>query len=177
MRLLKYILFFASLLTILFLISCDPTTPQMRLQKAQENLTMYSPTYVKIINELKESGINYTITMGSFPNQSKEAEATTQVQLDGSFATIIIDESRVKQAGDRLEPVLIHELAHVQQAYLVYGVPNFIQIVQNEKNLAWSNRTVEKSAVVVEDRVRAELRSYKEFYFLTPYRKDIHKRT
>lgn len=158
------------LLLLLTFVACDTRTRQQRLDQAQQNLTADSPTTVQMLADLKRAGVTFTIVLADLPDTAQEA--TTAISSDAS-PIITIDEARITRAMDRIEPVLAHEIAHVHQAYLFYGVERFSQIVNVEKQLRWDHRTVEKSAIVVEDQVRAELKRFKEFKSLPPKRQDI----
>ena len=83
-------------------------------------------------------------------------EARTHLSAE-SEPFIEVDVRKVLKLRDRLEPVMGHEIGHVHDAYYKYGVANFISIVASESRMSWDQRTVEKSAIVFENQVRAEL--------------------
>jgi hypothetical protein len=56
-----------------------------------------------------------------------------------------------------LEPVLAHEIIHINDARFKFGLEKFVSLVDSEKNIPWHQRTVEKSAIEQEDSIRRAL--------------------
>jgi hypothetical protein len=129
-----------------------PVDYQKVLDSAIVNLLadseLVSPLYTNILMTRK-----LTIILAELEG---DVEARTHLSAD-SEPFIEVDVRKVLKLRDRLEPVIGHEIGHVHDAYYKYGVENFISIVAAESQMSWDQRTVEKSAILFENQVRAQL--------------------
>lgn len=129
-----------------------PIDYQKMLDKAIENLLSDSQTINRMYTDIQLTK-KMTIVLAELEG---DVEARTHLTVDAE-PWIEVDVRKVSKLRDRLEPVIGHEVGHVYDAYYKFGVSNFIEIVSNETKMPWDQRTVEKSAIVFENQIRAEL--------------------
>lgn len=158
----------ASIVMVALLIVCNKTVPpEKKLEQAQVSLLQDCPVMNDMYNNIQRDGYRVTIRVGTLTGAT---EGSTWVSE--SEAVITIDVSRVGQAWDRLEPVLAHEIIHINDARYKFGMEKFISLVAAEKDLPWDQRTVEKSAIEQEDFVRRALLATGRYKGMAPSRRE-----
>jgi len=119
----------------------------------------------KEIKDLQQVGVlNLTIKPGNLVSPVL-GETHVNINSDGIIeCTVIIDVEDAIAAGDRVEPLLGHELKHVWDALFLYdkkdpfaSASKFISTANEEKSRSYKNREVESSAIGIEDIIRKEL--------------------
>lgn len=153
------------LAAVMITFSCKSTPPAQQLQAAMDNLWSKSPE-----DNRKLHAIPVPITW-KLGNLKGTTLAATTVRYDS--IEIVFDWQEIQSKHEALEPIIAHEVAHAYDAFNKYGIDEFINIVNSEKSLAWSDRTVEKSAIEQENQTRRYLiQTYpKEFKNMLPYRR------
>lgn len=145
-------------------------TPAQKLEQAQVNLFNDSPKTKLLFESLMK---DYQIIIKP-ERLSGEAEGRTTITT--TSATVLIDIDKVAKNRDRLEPVLAHELFHINDAKNVYGFDKFFSLVEEDKNLSWWNKRVEISAYTQEDLLRKELIQTRKYGSMAPTRQLQNKR-
>lgn len=145
--------------------SCNPPLPESQIQIALENLLNKSPMDSSRLHEIPVP-ISWKIG-----NLNGATLAATVIYYDR--VEIIFDWSEIKIKGEALEPIIAHEISHAYDAFHTYGLSEFFMLVNEERNLPWADRTVEKKAIEHENETRQYLiKNYpKEFKNLPPFRK------
>ena len=159
----KYI--FVALISVLLFLNCNQQTPEQKIQNALINLLSKSPEDNRKMMEIHNINISWSI--GTIGNNTLAATTITN-----NGAHIVFDYRAIEVRREFLEPIIAHELDHIHDAFLIYGVDNFIKISNEEKDLKWRDRTLEKSAIKQEDQTRLYLiENYpKEFKGMSPTR-------
>lgn len=145
---------------------CNHETREQRIQKALDNLLAKSPADRARLYDVRDIKIEWKL--GAL---SGTTLAATTVKTDGT-ASIVFDYDEIQKDREYLEPVIAHELDHIHDAYVKYGINKFIEISDSERSLAWKDRTLEKQALSQENETRAFLlKNYpQEFSRMTPTR-------
>jgi hypothetical protein len=103
----------------------------------------------------------YTQAVNGYPVEIKtgdlKGDTLAQTEIFYDHAVITVDVLRVDQAHDRLEPVIGHEMYHVVDARLKYGIDSFYQLVERDRNKDWHYRELEMSAIAQENSLRQRL--------------------
>lgn len=136
-------------LLILGGLSCNRKSPQQKVQAALENLLAKSPE-----DNRKFHAIPVPLTWKIGTLQGTTLAATT---INRGNASITFDWVEIVKNREQLEPVIAHELDHAYDAYVAFGVEEFISQVEADKELPWKDRTVEKSALAQENATRKYL--------------------
>lgn len=139
-------------------------TPEQKLEQAQANLFIDSPKTKALFDSVMK---DYQIIIKP-ERLSGDAEGRTTITT--TSATVLIDVDKVAKNHDRLEPVLAHELFHINDAKNVYGFDKFFALVEEDKALDWWNKRVEKSAYLQEDALRQELIKTNKYSSMAPTR-------
>lgn len=129
-----------------------PVDRTEELNAAIDFLYMVDEESKLCVKLLEESGIWVKFQAGDL---KKAALATTEVFPEGAIITV--DIFKVKRAHDHLIPVLAHEVYHVRQAFNLFGVERFCEIVARDKDLPWDRRELEIGAVKYEDALRKRM--------------------
>ena len=153
------------LAAVMITFSCRSTPPAQQIQTAMDNLWAKSPEDNERLHAIP---VPIVWKMGQLSGQTLAATYVTPDSI-----TITFDYTKIRKKNETLEPIIAHEVAHAYDAFNTYGVYRFISIVDQERNLPWAERTVEKSAISQENRTRRYLiQQYpKEFKNMLPYRK------
>jgi hypothetical protein len=156
----------AATLVAIGLVTCKPSVPpEKKLEEAKVRLFQNSPIMNDMYKYVQSGGYRVTIKVG---NLTGPTEGSTWISENE--AVITIDVSRVEQSRDRLEPVLAHEIIHINDARFKFGFERFISLVDSEKNIPWHQRTVEKSAIEQEDYIRRALLATGNYKGMAPTR-------
>lgn len=145
-------------------------TPEQRLEQAQANLFLDSPKTKALYESLMK---DYTIIIKP-ERLSGDAEGRTTITTE--YALVLIDTDKVARHRDRLEPVLAHELFHINDAKNIYGFDKFFSMVSEDEHLDWWLKRVEKSAYTQEDTLRKELIKTGKYDSLAPSRQQQNNR-
>jgi hypothetical protein len=149
---------------------------QAIIREAEVNGVRYSSTMARLradIQKLQDDGIvELSINNGKLSNPIL-GQTSIIINSDNKIeASIVIDVEDAVRAGDRVEPLLGHELKHVWDALFLYdktdnyvSVSKFIATANNEKTKLYRDREVESSAIGIEDSIRHELVSSKNDIF------------
>jgi hypothetical protein len=128
-------------------VTCKPQpTPQQQIQTALETLLQLSPADNA---RLKAIPVPITWKIGDL-----KGNTLAQTAIFHDRAEITFDWNEINLKREKLEPIIAHELDHAFDAYIVFGVDRFISIVDEEKDLPWKDRTLEKSALKQEAETR-----------------------
>lgn len=122
------------------------------LQDDFARLLADDPVTAGIWENAKVAGYIVSITRGTLEGN---VEGRTVVTPHG--AVVVIDVIKVIRKRDRLEPVIGHELFHVNDALTVYGIDKFLNICADESSLPWRHKTLEQTAIKQENELRARL--------------------
>lgn len=146
------------------LFSCKSTPPTAQIQSAMDNLWLKSPEDNQRLHQIP---VPISWSTGDLKGLTL---AATAVRSDSIHITF--DWNEIQSKHERLEPIIAHEIDHAYEAYNVYGYDQFVQIVEQERVKPWNQRTVEKSAISLENQTRRLLlKTYpKEFRGMSPYR-------
>ena len=142
------------------------TVEQQLVDSTQTALKFSSTTndmWVNISQAQRENKVSLTINSGKLPGYVF-GQTTIYFQEGKPHCDIIIDVDKTAAVGDKIEPLLAHELKHVWDALFLYdktdinsSVTKFLAIVDRDKKTIHNSREVELSAISVEDTVRKEL--------------------
>jgi len=154
------------LVLLITVLTCRPQpTPEQQIQSALETLLQLSP-----VDNAKLQAITVPITwrLGNLNGTTLAATTIYQDRVE-----IVFDWQEIVQKRERLEPIIAHELDHVHDAYIVFGVGQFFALVESERDLPWKDRTLEKSALKQEAETRKFLLSQypEKFKGMLPVRK------
>ena len=141
--------------------------------------TQYSSTMKYIYDEIKKlqtsGNLILTITPGKLPSPIL-GQTTLDIDDSGKIITakIVLDIDKAEKAGDRLEPLLGHELKHVWDALFLYDKTSPIESTRkfisaaniDSKTKLYKDRGVESSAIAIEDIIRKELINSKNKDFI-----------
>lgn len=106
----------------------------------------------RVVDAVRDMGLKVTFTAADLGGVSL---ATTSVDRTG--AEVIVDVFKVGRCHDHLVPVLAHEIFHIKQAFLIFGLEDFCAKVARDADRRWDLREVEIGAVTYEDTLRASL--------------------
>lgn len=136
---------------------CQPTPPGPQIQAAMDNLWAKSPEDNRRLHQIP---VPITWEIGDLKGLTMAATTVKRGSVH-----IVFDWNEIQTLHERLEPVIAHEVAHAYEAYNVYGFDRFVTLVQADKDKPWGQRTVEKSAIELENQTRQALlqRYPKEF--------------
>jgi hypothetical protein len=164
------IVILAALLGIIFVVrkkSTPPIPPEVVMTTATQAMFTSSPTASSMWKDIsalqRENKLELTIKDGDLPGNTL-GQTSISLTTDKIICNIIIDTDKARLAGDRIEPLLGHELKHVWDALFLYDKKNpitstelFLAIVDRDKQIVHNNREVELSAITTEDKIRTEL--------------------
>lgn len=152
------------LFILLFISGCKSVPPTQQIQTAMDNLWVKSP-----LDNERLHLIPVPITWGIGSLQGLTL-AATEVRRDSIHITF--DWNEIQTKHERLEPIIAHEIAHAFEAYNVYGFDEFCTLVQQDRDKPWGKRTVEQSAIELENQTRRFLlQTYpKEFKGMASFR-------
>lgn len=147
--------------------SAPPISPEVAMTVAGQNILSCSPTASatwKDISALqRENKLDLTIKDDDLGGNTLGQTSIT-VTDNKVVCVIIIDSGKATKSGDKIEPLLGHELKHVWDALFMYdkknpivSAENFIATVYRDKEMVHNSREVELSAIAYEDKVRLEL--------------------
>jgi hypothetical protein len=159
------ILFCVFLLALaLVILGCKSLPPSVQIQNAMDNLWICSPEDNKRFHQIP---VPITWSVGDLQGLTL---AATTVRSDSVH--IVFDWNEIQLKRERLEPVIAHEIDHAYEAYNVYGFDQFVSLVNQERDKQWGQRTVEKSAIELENQTRRFLiKTYpSQFKGMLPYR-------
>jgi Fe2+ transport system protein FeoA len=145
-----YMLILLGVLLLIWGASCNKPAGQRLTEAAQQVLVDDTPLRLAYGNATM--GYPVKIQMGTLEG---ETLAATTIYQD--HAVITVDVTKVALRRDRLEPVIGHEMYHVVDAVLRYGIPEFCAKVARDKDLPWQAREVELSAIQQENDLRQRL--------------------
>ena len=128
---------------------CKSVPAEAQVQTAMENLWTKSPE-----DNRKLHAVPVPITWKMGDLKGTTLAATT---VYGDRIEIVFDWREIQTKNERLEPVIAHEMSHAYDAFNTFGVGEFFRLVEEEKGLAWAERTVEKSAIQQENQTRQYL--------------------
>jgi len=150
----------------------DLITQQVNLQEVEQLGVKSSGTMSNMRKDIQtlqnEGKLELTISHGKLTNPIL-GQTKINISSEGKITCdIVLDVEDAVRAGDRVEPLLGHELKHVWDALFLYdkkdpfiSVAMFIKIANDEKNKLYRDREVESSAINVEDVIRQELKASK----------------
>lgn len=124
--------------------------PEVKIKQGLDTLFMVIPEERDLFTKIP---VPIELVYSSLPGESL---ATTTVYQNK--AIIKVDLFKIQRKREFVEAVLAHELAHLEDAYLLLGVDTFTAIVERDKTLDWKYRELEKSAVAHENRIRFTLK-------------------
>lgn len=127
-------------------------SPEERIAEALANLKEYSIPVANMITYMLIDNPNL-FRVGALKG---DVLATTFVSTE-ELPVITVDVMKVIQKRDFLEAVLGHEIFHVNDALVTFGIHKFLLLVGEERNVGWERRTVEKSAIKQENELRRRL--------------------
>ena len=150
--------------------------PDILLIEAKPLGVQNSHTMATIYSDIEKVNSTGILSLVIF-NHKLDANTLGQTQITLSnnkiICTVSIDVDKALRAGDRLEPLLGHELKHVWDALFLYDNKDpmksaqlFIDSANASKVVTYKNREVEASAIKVEDTIRKELIESKNEAFL-----------
>lgn len=125
---------------------------QGELDRALNLLYTVDPECKRVVDAVREMGLKVTFTAASLGGVSL---ATTSVDRTG--AEVIVDVFKVGRCHDHLVPVLAHEIFHIKQAFLIFGLEDFCAKVARDADRRWDLREVEIGAVEYENQLRGRL--------------------
>lgn len=132
---------------------------EKKIENAFNNLLDKSPDNRKIFEEITKNNITIEFKPGNLQNDDLGKTIIFDNNNSNGHASVTIDLNRVFEKRDRLEPIIAHELKHIYDAYFIFGFKRFNELVLNEKDVNWWNRTLEKSAISFEDQTRQFLKT------------------
>ena len=152
--------------------------PQVALKEAEINGIRYSSIMANIrrdIQKLQDDGtLTLTIRPGKLTNPILGQTSVIINNAEGKIeCTVVMDIEDAVRAGDRVEPLLGHELKHVWDALFLYdktdpytSAAKFIETANRQKgNTLYKEREVESSAIGIENSIRKELKATKNPIF------------
>lgn len=151
-----------------------PVLPEIVMTQATQTVLEFSPTASSMWKDIstlqRENKLDITIKDGDLSGNVL-GQTSINIENDKIICNIIIDVDKARLAGDRVEPLLAHELKHVWDALFLYDKKDpkvstsiFITTVERDKQISHNNREVELSAIATEDKVRAELSKVSGFF-------------
>jgi hypothetical protein len=161
--------------------STSPIPPEVVMTTATQAVLTYSPTASSMWKDIsalqRENKLELTIKDGDLHGNIL-GQTSISLATDKIICNIIIDTNKARFSGDRVEPLLGHELKHVWDALFLYDKKNpitstelFLAIVDRDKQIIHNNREVELSAITTEDKIRTELlKSGADFNGMPPSR-------
>ena len=164
-----YMLILLGVLLLVWGASCNKPAGQ-RLAEATQVVLADDPSLQQVYKSATEG---YPVTIQPGTLQDDTLAATTVYQ---DHAVITVDVTKVALKQDRLEPVIGHEMYHVVDARLKYGIEQFCALVARDKDLPWQAREVEKSAVQHENELRQRLLKLPRYKGMAPTREDQNSR-
>ena len=147
--------------------SVPPVAPDVAMSNATQSLLTFSPITSAMWKDIsvlqREDKVEITIKDGDLGGNTL---GQTSINIAGNkvVCVITIDTDKALAAGDKIEPLLGHELKHIWDALFLYDKKNyldsaaqFIATVDRDKQIVHNSREVELSAIATEDKIRAEL--------------------
>lgn len=148
--------------------SAPKISPEVILTTSTESVVKHSNTLASIYKDIQkvqaENKLDLIIRNGKLTNPIL-GQTTVNLNEEGKIVCVItMDVEKAEAAGDKVEPLLGHELKHVWDALFLYDTKDpyvsaakFIEAANVGKKNLYKDREVESSAIGVENTIRKEL--------------------